>query len=135
MDDNPSIISHVSIGTNDFDKATTFYDRVLGAIGIKRIDEHPDAIAYGKFFPEFWVQEPIDGAPATVGNGTHFSFFVNSKDEVQAFYDAAIGAGATSDGEPGERPHYGNEYYGCFVHDLDGHKIEATFWDMSKAGA
>jgi hypothetical protein len=36
---------------------------------------------------------------------------------------------AKADGEPGPRPHYGEPYYGCFVHDLGGHKIEAMIWD------
>ena len=46
-----------------------------------------------------------------------------------AFYDAALEAGASPDGPPGPRPHYGEPYYGCFVRDLDGHKIEAAYWD------
>jgi catechol 2,3-dioxygenase-like lactoylglutathione lyase family enzyme len=134
MDDNPSIISHISLGTNDFDRAVAFYDSVLAAIGCRRIMEHPGAVAYGRVYPEFWVQSPIDGADASAGNGTHFAFFAVSKDQVQAFYDAALKAGGKGGGAPGERPHYGEAYYGCFVRDLDGHKIEATYWDVTKAG-
>lgn len=133
MDDSPSIMSHVSIGTNDFDRATAFYDAVLATVGAKRVMEHPGAAAYGKQFPEFWVQVPGDGAKAAPANGIHFSFFAPSQAAVEAFWNAAIAAGATPDGEPGPRPHYGEPYYGCFVRDLDGHKIEATFWDISKA--
>jgi catechol 2,3-dioxygenase-like lactoylglutathione lyase family enzyme len=133
MDEMPSILNHVSIGVNDFDPATAFYDKVLGSIGCKRVFEHPGAVAYGKAFPEFWVQKPIDGQPASVGNGTHFAFFATSKDQVHAFYDAAIDAGASPDGPPGPRPEYDAPYYGCFVRDLDGHKIEATFWDTQAA--
>ena len=48
--------------------------------------------------------------------------------EVDAFYAAALAAGAQDDGAPGPRSHYGKEYYGCFVRDLDGHKIEAMAW-------
>ena len=129
--ENPSILSHVSIGTNDFDRAIVFYDAVLPAVGCKRLHEYPGAIGYGKAFPEFWVQTPIDGTPATLGNGTHFGFFAPSKDAVDAFYDAALKHGGQDDGAPGPRPDYGPAYYGCFVRDLDGHKIEATFWDMS----
>lgn len=131
MSETPSIISHVSVGTNDFGRAVAFYDAVLGAIGCQRIDMgHKGATAWGKAFPEFWVQTPIDGEKATIGNGTHFGFMVNSKDEVHAFYDAAIEAGGTSDGSPGPREEYGKQYYGCFIRDLDGHKIEATFWNQ-----
>lgn len=132
--DNPSMISHVSIGTNDFERAVMFYDKVMPTIGCKRILEFPGAVAYGKAYPEFWVQTPIDGYPASVGNGTHFGFIAASKDAVHAFYEAAMAAGAKGAGEPGPRPHYGEAYYGCYVRDLDGHKIEAAFWDESLAG-
>ncbi|WP_137391155.1 VOC family protein [Rhodoligotrophos defluvii] len=135
MTENPSIMSHVSIGTNDFEKAVAFYDAVLATVGARRVMEHDGAVAYGKHFPEFWVQRPIDGRPAVVGNGTHFGFFAKSKAEVDAFYAAAIGAGAAPDGAPGPRPDYGEPYYGCFVRDLDGHKIEAAFWDQELAAA
>lgn len=128
-DENPSIISHVSIGTNDFDRAIAFYDRVLPALGCRRVIEHPEAVAYGKLYPEFWVQAPVDHRPASVGNGTHIGFWAESREAVHAFHDAALAAGAQDEGAPGPRPLYGDPYYGCFVRDLDGHKIEAAFWD------
>ncbi|MBD2071949.1 VOC family protein [Leptolyngbya sp. FACHB-671] len=130
MEDSPSILSHISIGTNDFERAIAFYDQVLLTLGCKRIMEHPGAVAYGKQYPEFWVQTPIDGNRATVGNGTHFGFIAPTKDSVHAFYEAALAAGGMDEGAPGSRPDYGEPYYGCFVRDPDGHKIEASFWDM-----
>lgn len=129
----PNILSHVSIGTEDFERATAFYDRVLASIGIRRIMEHPGAVAYGKFYPEFWVQLPFDGRRATVGNGTHVAFFVASKQEVEAFHREGLAAGGEDDGAPGPREDYGAPYYGAFLRDLDGHKIEATFWDQKLA--
>ncbi len=129
----PNILSHVSIGTNDFARSTAFYDRVLKIIGINRIMEHPGAVAYGKLYPEFWVQTPIDGKTASVGNGSHFAFFVLSKEEVDAFHREGLAAGAEDDGAPGPRPDYGEPYYGAFLRDPDGHKIEATFWDLELA--
>ncbi len=132
-DDIPSILSHVSIGTNDFERAAAFYDRVLATLDCKRVMEHPGAIAWGKLYPEFWLQTPLDGARADTGNGTHFGFLAPDKASVDAFHEAAIDAGAKDDGAPGPRPIYGEPYYGCFVRDLDGHKIEATFWDQELA--
>ena len=126
---NPSIISHVSLGTNDFEKAAAFYDAVLSILGCKRVEEFPDAVAYGKMYPEFWIQTPINGEPAAVGNGTHIGFVAESKELVDQFHEAALAAGATDVGAPGPRPDYGEPYYGCFVIDPDGHKIEAAFWD------
>ncbi|WP_408099265.1 VOC family protein [Peredibacter sp. HCB2-198] len=123
-------MSHISIGTNNFEKAIAFYDKVLATIGAKRVHDLSQygAIAYGKQFPEFWVGKPHDGKEAKVGNGTHFAFFATSKEQVHEFYKVALEMGATDDGAPGPRPHYGQQYYGCFLRDLDGHKIEAMAW-------
>ena len=126
-DENPSIISHVSIGTNDITRALAFYDPVLATIGATRVlDFSPGAVGYGKAFPEFWVQAPFDGDSAgSPANGVHFSFLADSKAQVDAFHAAALAAGGTDDGAPGIRPDYGEDYYGCFVRDLDGNKLEA----------
>ena len=125
--DVPSIMSHVSIGTNDLPKALAFYDTVLATVGGKRQHEVPGvAVAYGKLFPEYWVHKPLDGKAANPANGVHFSFIAPDRDAVHAFHAAALAAGGTNDGEPGPRPEYGPDYYGCFVYDLDGHKIEAS---------
>ncbi|MCP4182865.1 MAG: VOC family protein [Hyphomicrobiales bacterium] len=123
--ENPSIMSHVSIGTNNFDAATAFYDLVMPTIGARRILEISRGVAYGKAFPEFWVQVPHDDNAAQTANGTHFAFFAPSKSAVDDFWEIAIKAGAKEEGEPGSR----QPYYGCFVRDLDGHKIEAMTWD------
>ena len=126
-----SIISHVSVGTNDFDRAKAFYTAVLGTLEVKVMMEHPGAVAFGREFPEFWVGVPHDGGRAAVGNGSHFGFLAVSKAQVDAFYAKALEMGGTGDGAPGPRPLYGPEYYGCYVRDLDGHKIEAQFSDTS----
>ncbi len=125
-DENPGIISHISLGTNYFERATAFYDSVLATIGCKRLFEFAGAVAYGKRFPQLWIQSPLDGKRAAPANGSHVGFIAASKEDVQAFYDAAIAAGARDDGAPGPRPDYGEDYYGCFVFDPDGHKIEAA---------
>lgn len=127
--DVPTIINHLSLGTNDFESACTFYDGVLATLGARRVLEHPGVVAYGRAFPEFWVHAPYDGKPATVGNGAHVAFFATSKAQVQAFHAKALELGGRDDGPPGPRPDYGDPYYGCFIRDPDGHKIEATFWD------
>jgi len=132
-EDVPSILSHVSLGTNRFDEAVAFYDKVLPTLGCRRIVEHPGAVAYGKAFPEFWVQRPHDGGDAGVANGVHVAFLAASREQVDAFHVAAIAAGGRGEGAPGPRPLYGAPYYGCFLRDLDGHKIEAMVWDVDLA--
>ena len=79
---NSSILSHLSVGTNQFDKAVKFYDAVLGALGVKQVMNYPGAVAYGRDYPEFWVQTPIDGKDASVGNGFHIGFVAESKEVV-----------------------------------------------------
>lgn len=134
MSDEPlSAISHVSLGTDDLERATRFYDAALAPLGIRRVMEHPGGVAYGRAFPEFWLQRPLDGAPASVGNGTHVAFLATSIEQVHAFHAAALAAGGTDAGAPGPRPEYTSAYHGAFVRDPDGHKIEATFFDMSMA--
>ncbi|WP_341916051.1 VOC family protein [Polaromonas sp. YR568] len=121
----PSVISHLSIGTNDYPRARAFYDAVLGTLQIKQVMTHGESVAYGRAFPEFWVGRPLDGGRAAPGNGTHICFLANSPAEVDAFHAQALALGALCDGPPGLRPHYTPTYYAAFVRDLDGHKIEA----------
>lgn len=125
MQENPSCISHVSLGTNDYARAVAFYDTVLATIGCRRIMEHGEATGYGRVFPEFWIQRPFDGGAATPGNGTHVAFLAPDRASVDAFHRAALAAGGRCDGPPGLRPEYHPQYYACFVRDPDGHKIEA----------
>lgn len=122
------VVSHVSLGTNNFTRATVFYDKVMAALSCRRVMEFPGATAYGKDRPEFWIQVPIDGKPAAAGNGTHIAFLAPTEEAVDAFHAAALAAGGKDEGAPGPRPQYGPAYYGCFVRDPDGHKLEAMHW-------
>lgn len=134
MSDNPSILSHISVGVSDPARAAAFYDAVLATIGARRILEEGGAVAYGKLYPEFWVGPPHDGRAPSPGNGAHFAFSAASRAEVDAFHAAALAAGGTDDGAPGLRPEYGPEYYGAFARDLDGNKIEAMVWEGAIPG-
>jgi catechol 2,3-dioxygenase-like lactoylglutathione lyase family enzyme len=127
------MLHHVSVGVRDVARAATFYDPVLKALGYRRVmDYSPGAIAYGESRdrPEFWIGLPHDQREPTGGNGTHVGFAAKSKAAVNKFHDAALKAGGSNNGEPGPRPDYGPAYYGAFIYDLDGNKIEATFIAM-----
>lgn len=121
-------LHHVSLGTRDMTKALAFYDPVMATLGLKRVmDFAPFAVGYGsEGHPVFWIQLPHDRNPASVGNGVHIGFNATSQEQVAAFHDAALKNGGTDDGGPGPRPDYGPHYYGAFVRDPDGNKIEAT---------
>ena len=121
----PSILSHVSLGTNDFDRAKAFYDEVLATLGIKCFMAFPGGAGYGHEHPEFWIQHPHDRGPASVGNGVHVCFVAQNTEQVKAFHAKALALGGKDDGAPGYRKEYTENYYAAFVRDLDGHKIEA----------
>ena len=121
----PSVLSHVSLGTNDYPTAKVFYDAVLATLQIRCVMDFPGGAGYGREFPEFWIQLPHDRQPASVGNGVHVSFLANSIEEVRAFHAKAIALGAKDEGAPGYRKEYSDDYYAAFVRDLDGNKIEA----------
>ena len=121
------MLHHVSVGVSDVERAAKFYDPVMAALGYKRVMEFlPYAIGYGDTHPAFWVQLPHDRNAASVGNGVHVGFSARSKEAVLKFHEEALKAGGSNNGEPGPRPDYGPDYYGAFVYDLDGNKIEAT---------
>ena len=121
------MLHHVSVGVRDVARAAQFYDSVLGALGYKRVMEFmPYGIGYGESTPVFWVQLPHDQNAASVGNGVHVGFIGRSKAVIETFHRAALEAGGADEGAPGARPDYGPHYFGAFVRDLDGNKLEAV---------
>lgn len=124
-------IDHVSIGVTNVPRSKAFYDRVLAPLGLKPImpiDRGGQllGVGYGEDRkPTFWIQLPVNGAPATMGNGVHVAFSAARRADVDAFYLAAIENGGIEDGRPGVREEYHPAYYGAFVRDPDGNKIEA----------
>jgi len=128
------MLHHVSIGVADLTRAAQFYDRVLQTIGFRRVFEVlPYGIGYGDKQPSFWVQLPHDQRAASTGNGVHIAFNATSEEMIRAFHRAALEAGGSDDGGPGPRPNYGPDYFGAFVRDLDGNKLEAVLVRMPAA--
>ena len=120
------MIHHVSVGTNDLTKSRAFYDAVLPAVGLGLMKSSQQAADYGSGQLIFSVETPVDGQPATAGNGTHIAFAAEDRAMVDRFYAEALANGGSSDGAPGLRPEYDANYYGAFVRDPDGNKIEAV---------
>ena len=124
------MLDHVSVGANDIAAAKAFYQAVLATVGLRVVDEGPgrfiDFGAAGPREPEFSLETPTNGRRAAPGNGVHIAFRAATRAAVDAFHAAALAAGGRSDGPPGPRPHYGPHYYGAFVLDLEGNKIEAV---------
>lgn len=119
------IYTHVAIGTNDIERARAFYDATLGPLGIKRLGNTENASFYGVEAPELMITKPIDGAPATAGNGISISFAAPSRSAVDAFHNSALANGGGCAGAPGPRP-AAPTAYAAYVRDPDGNKI-ATY--------
>ena len=122
------MIDHLSLSVSDIGKATAFYDAVLGALGasqLMRFDRGDIHICgYGRDGkPSFWIAAGSDEGTKLAG---HVAFAAPDRASVDAFHRAAMGAGGLDNGAPGLRPHYHESYYGAFVIDPDGHRLEAV---------
>lgn len=118
------MIGYVNIGTNDFAKATSFYDDLLGTIGAVRVFEVESFIAWstGASAPALSISRPFDGGEATVGNGVMVAIGVDTPEKVDAFHAKAIELGASNEGAPGIRT---DNFYAGYFRDLDGNKLNA----------
>jgi catechol 2,3-dioxygenase-like lactoylglutathione lyase family enzyme len=123
LSENRSMIDHVSIQCSDVAASAAFYDTVLAPLGGRRIMEFGDVIGFGTEFPDFWL------GPHRTGEGfreSHLAFSATDRAAVQAFFDAAVSAGAEVLHEPRVWPEYHASYYGAFVRDPDGNNVEAV---------
>ncbi len=121
------MFSHITLGTNDWSKVRPFWVAVTQALGIPIFFERADGISFGTAKdPKLFVGPAYDGQAATHGNGTHVAFIAKSRAEVDAFYKAAMDNGGSDEGPPGLRPHYHPNYYGAYVRDPDGNKLQAV---------
>jgi catechol 2,3-dioxygenase-like lactoylglutathione lyase family enzyme len=123
------VIDHIGMPVADIARATEFYLRALGPLGISIVMEvsaedtgRGAAVGFGaNGKPFFWI-----GEGERLGGHVHVAFVADSRAAVDAFYAAALAAGAKDNGPPGLRPHYHANYYGAFVLDPDGNNIEAV---------
>jgi catechol 2,3-dioxygenase-like lactoylglutathione lyase family enzyme len=120
------MFNHVSIGVSDLDRSAAFYDRALGALDCTRYMEKPGTVAWVMAGSRmtFWINQR-DGVAVPPDNGNHIAFRAADPAHVDAFHAAAVRAGGRDDGAPDYRPEYRENYYGAFVLDPDGHKLEA----------
>ena len=123
------MLDHISIPVADLARAAAFYDAVLAALGLERRKERPGAVGYGprgRAAPGFWLLSRSDHDHANPGPGLHISFYAPDRPSVDAFFETAMRLGGRDAGKPGVRPQYTSPFYGAFVVDLDGFKIEAV---------
>lgn len=125
------MIDHIGFAVSDLAASRSFYEQALAPLGISVLMEVTEEMTGGHGAhvgmgydnkPFFWI-----GTGKTPGNGTHVAFAARDQAAVDAFYKAAMAAGAQDNGAPGLRPEYHPGYYGAFVLDPDGNNIEAVF--------
>jgi catechol 2,3-dioxygenase-like lactoylglutathione lyase family enzyme len=118
-----AIFTHVTVGTNNLEKARQFYDAVLAPLGLKRLKDFGDGgSCWGQTTEEFMVLKPANGQPATAANGGTISFEAPSRAAVAAFHKAALDQGGKDEGAVGPRSFWPHAYAG-YVRDLDGNKL------------
>jgi catechol 2,3-dioxygenase-like lactoylglutathione lyase family enzyme len=109
------MIDHTALNVEDYARAKSFYDAVLGTLGLT-------ARAVGSFcgYGNFYLiqREPV-------ARGVHLAWKADSHEAVRAFHVAGLQAGGTDNGAPGLRP-YGDNYYAAFVLDPEGNNVEAV---------
>lgn len=123
------MIDHLSSAVSDIRAARSFYDAVLATLGAARLMDFDVEGAHGSGWgregkPSFWVTQRDGAAPGP--RGGHVAFAAPSRAAVDAFYEAALAAGAGDNGAPGLRLDYHPNYYASFVVDADGNRLEAV---------
>jgi catechol 2,3-dioxygenase-like lactoylglutathione lyase family enzyme len=124
------MIDHVGFPVSDYARSKAFYEQALAPLGYTLIMEvgaqHTESGSPAAGFgangkPDFWI-----GGEGGLAKQMHIAIVAKDRAMVDAFYRAALAAGAKDNGAPGVRPQYHPNYYGAFVLDLDGHNIEAV---------
>jgi len=127
------MIGYVTLGTNDLERAATFYDAVCAELGVGRMMEFDSFIAWGTpgGGAGIGMTKPFDGQPATVGNGVMVALQARDAEQVKKIHEVALAHGGTDDGPPGPRGDEG--FYAAYFRDPDGNKLNAFIMDYSDA--
>lgn len=122
------MIAHTMLSVADCEHAKTFYGKALAPLGYKKNMDVGDAAGFndGKN-TDFWIAQRETVSPS------HVAFEARSREEVEAFYKAALAAGGKDNGGPGYRTEYWPGYYAAFAFDPDGNNIEAVWYDYERA--
>jgi catechol 2,3-dioxygenase-like lactoylglutathione lyase family enzyme len=119
------MFDHVKFGVSDFAASKAFFLKALEPLGVAVVGEGPPTYGVELCRPNSNVSLIVfqtEEKPAHL----HLAFAAESREQVEAFYRAALQAGAKDNGPPGLRPHYHANYYAAFVIGPDGHNIEAV---------
>ncbi|MDB2407206.1 VOC family protein [Jannaschia sp.] len=128
------MISHVTLGVRDLDRAARFWRAVLPHLGIvERVVEEdggPPMLCWhreGQPIPLLFIATPFDERPATAGNGSMLALIAPSQAAVDAAHAAGLAHGGSDEGAPGLRAHYAPDYYGAYLRDPDANKLHMVY--------
>ena len=122
------MFDHVTIRASDREASKRFYDTVLPTLGIELTTDDEQYLEW----IDFSIAEATPDKPVT--RRLHIGFRAPSREHVNAFWRAGVGAGYEDDGAPGPRPQYTPEYYGAFLLDPDGNSAEAVHHEIRRTG-
>jgi catechol 2,3-dioxygenase-like lactoylglutathione lyase family enzyme len=118
------VFDHVKFGVSDFPLSKAFFIKALEPLGVTVVTQWPPngvELSQPRGATSLCLYQTAE-TPAHL----HLAFTAQNRQEVQAFYRAALDAGGKDNGPPGLRPQYGGNYYAAFVIGPDGHNIEAV---------
>ena len=124
------MIDHVSLAVSDLPFAEQFYQAVLAPLGLTRLVSREATVGFGKRYPELWLNHRANLA-AVANPGAHICLRAPNEDAVRAFHRIALERGAADEGGPGPRDGAMTGYFGAFVIDRDGNKIEAATFPLA----
>ena len=117
--------SHNMVGSNDIDKSKKFYDATFKAMGAKEaVKDDKGRLIYMHNNSMFLVTPPIDGQPATAGNGCTIGFAMDNPEQANAWHVAGVANGGTAiEDDPGIRAGAFGDLYLAYLRDPDGNKL------------
>jgi catechol 2,3-dioxygenase-like lactoylglutathione lyase family enzyme len=118
------MIDHVSIAVRDLRASAHFYQMILEPLGYAVLSDSPYRVAFGRKYPEIWLNARPKMAPIAADTGAHLCLRSKTTEAINAFHRRAIENGGTDDGSPGRRQATMVVYYAAFIRDLDGNRIE-----------
>ncbi|ABM35159.1 VOC family protein [Paracidovorax citrulli] len=122
------MFSHVIVGVTDLEKSKRFYDALLGTIGVPPGIANKSRYFYRSPGGMFGITLPINGEPATHGNGSTIGFAMQSPEQADAFHAAGLANGGTTcEDPPGYREGPAGPLYLAYLRDPDGNKLCAMY--------
>ena len=120
------MIDHVSVAVADLERSAAFFEAVLSPLGLTKLVTREATVGFGKRYPEFWINLRAGLPKVGRETGVHICLRTHDGDSVRAFHAAALANGGADAGAPGQRQAAMTTYFGAFIFDPDGNKIEAV---------